>query len=72
MAMCAVPDVVFTVAEVADRLKVDADTVRRLFLKEAGVIVIRFPRKGRRVYRTIRIPEPVLQRVITRLTTIPD
>ncbi len=65
-----VTDCVFTVAEVAERLKVNEDTVRRLFLHEPGVIVICFPRKGRRVYRTVRIPETVLQRVITRLTTV--
>lgn len=58
---------IFTVAEVAERLQVKDDTVRRLFLHEAGVIVICFPRRGRRVYRTIRIPESVLVRVLDRL-----
>lgn len=71
MAMSAVPETVFTVAEVAERLKVNEDTVRRMFLNEPGVIVICFPRKGRRVYRTVRIPEHVLQRVITRLSITP-
>lgn len=56
-----------TVAEVAERLKVKPDTVRRLFMNEPGVIVIRFPRKGKRVYRTLRIPGSVYQRVVTRL-----
>lgn len=70
MSAGAVPETVFTISEVADRLKVDKDTVRRLFLHEPGVIVICFPRKGRRVYRTVRIPENVLKRVITRLTMI--
>jgi hypothetical protein len=64
----SVPEVVFTVAEVAERLKVNDETVRRLFLHEPGVIVISFPRKGRRVYRTVRIPEDVLQRVLARVT----
>lgn len=50
------------------RLKVNEETVRRLFLHEPGVIVISFPRKGRRVYRTVRIPEDVLQRVIARVS----
>jgi len=59
---------IFTVADVAERLQVDADTVRRLFLREPGVIVICFPRKGKRVYRTVRIPESILERVIGRLT----
>jgi hypothetical protein len=64
----SVPEVVFTVAEVAERLKVNEETVRRLFLHEPGVIVISFPRKGRRVYRTVRIPEDVLQRVLARVS----
>ena len=57
-----------TVTEVAERLKVKPDTVRRLFMNEPGVIVIGFPRKGKRVYRTLRIPASVYQRVVTRLT----
>lgn len=57
-----------TIAEVAERLKVNEATVRRLFLGEPGVLVIAFPRKGRRTYRTLRIPEPVFGRVVTRLT----
>ena len=56
-----------TVAEVAERLKIKPDTVRRLFINEPGVIAIRFPRKGKRLYRTLRIPASVSQRVVTRL-----
>ena len=63
-------EVYFTVTEVAERLKINEDTVRRLFLHEPGVLVICFPRRGRRVYRTLRIPETVLQRVVTRLTRV--
>jgi hypothetical protein len=59
-----------TIVEVAERLKVNEDTVRRLFLNEPGVIVICFPRKGKRVYRTLRIPESVFQRVLTRLMKV--
>lgn len=62
---------IFTVADVAERLHVKEDTVRRLFLREPGVIVICFPRRGRRIYRTVRIPESVLGRVLARLTTQP-
>lgn len=57
-----------TVSEVAERLKVNEDTVRRIFMSEPGVIVIYRPRKGRRQYRTLRIPEPVFRRVMTRFT----
>ena len=59
-----------TVAEVAERLKLNEETVRRLFLNEPGVVVICFPRRGRRVYRTLRIPEKVFQRVLTRFTRV--
>ena len=59
-----------TVAEVAERLKVNEETVRRLFLNEPGVIVICLPRKGVRVYRTLRIPESVYARVVTRFTKV--
>jgi len=59
-----------TVVEVSERLKVNDETVRRLFLNEPGVLVICFPRRGRRVYRTLRIPESVFQRVLTRFTKV--
>ena len=57
-------DVFLTVADVAGRLKVNEETVRRLFLNEPGVVVLCFPKRGRRVYRTLRIPETVFRRVI--------
>lgn len=59
-----------TLADAAERLKVNEDTIRRLFLNEPGVVVICFPRKGKRVYRTVRIPEAVCQRVVTRLSSV--
>lgn len=59
-----------TVVEVAERLKINDETVRRLFLNEPGVVIICFPRKGKRVYRTVRIPEAVFQRVVTRLSRV--
>ncbi len=59
-------DVFLTVRDVAERLKVNEETVRRLFANEPGVIVICFPRRGRRVYRTLRIPEAVFRRVVER------
>ena len=60
----------YTLAEVADRLKVNEDTVRRLFSHEPGVVVICFPMKGKRVYRTLRVPDSVFRRVLSRLTRI--
>ena len=59
-----------TLADAAERLKVNEDTIHRLFLNEPGVVVICFPRKGKRVYRTVRIPEAVFQRVVTRLSKV--
>ena len=59
-----------TLSDVSTRLKVNEDTVRRLFINEPGVVIICFPRKGKRVYRTLRIPEHVFQRVLTRLTRV--
>jgi hypothetical protein len=58
----------FTVTDVAERLKLNEETVRRIFMNEPGVIVIYRPRKGRRQYRTLRIPEHVFQRVVVRFT----
>jgi hypothetical protein len=55
-----------TISEIAERLAVNSDTARRLFMNEPGVIVIAEPRKGRRQYRTLRIPERVFDRVIRR------
>lgn len=60
----------FTVAEVAERLKANEETARRLFLNEPGVIVICCSRRGVRVYRTLRIPESVYARVLTRFIKV--
>jgi hypothetical protein len=53
-----------------DTLKLKPDTVRRLFSTEPGVIVISAPKKGRRVYRTLRIPVSVYERVLTRMAHV--
>ena len=66
----AIGEILLTLSEVAERLKVNEDTVRRLFVNEPGVVVICFPRKGKRVYRTLRIPDSVFRRVLTRLTKV--
>ena len=60
----------FTVDQLAERWSLSDDFVRRLFLHEPGVIVFYHHRPGRRVYRTLRIPESVAQRVHTRLRKI--
>lgn len=66
----AVQETFLTVVEVAEQLKINEDTVRRLFANEPGVVVICFPRKGRRVYRTLRIPQNVFKRVVERCTKL--
>ena len=57
-----------TASEVAGWLTVNEDTVRWIVMNEPGVIVIYRPRKGRRQYRTLRIPEHIFRRVVTQLT----
>ena len=45
------------------------DTMRRLFEREPGVLVIEHTKgNGRRRYRTLRIPESVALRVHRRMT----
>ena len=45
-----------------------ADSIRRLFEHEAGVLVIERTRSRRRRYRTLRIPESVAVRVHRKLS----
>jgi hypothetical protein len=60
--------------EIADRLAISVDKVRRMFQDEPGVVKIGEPsrRLGRalkRRYYTLRIPASVAARVIARMTT---
>jgi hypothetical protein len=58
----------FTATEVAGLWKFDVETIRRLFDDEPGVVVLQAPaKKGKRPYKTIRIPQTVLDRVHRRL-----
>lgn len=58
----------YTPAEVADLWRLNVETIRRLFQNEPGVMVLQGPvRKGKRPYKTIRIPYRVLERVRARL-----
>lgn len=62
----------YTPKEIAEHLKLSTDKVIRLFEKEPGVMVIE--NRGtpwKRRYRTLRIPESVLERVQQRLSN-PD
>lgn len=56
-----------SVEALAELWGMSEDFVRRLFLKEPGVVVFYGQRPGRRVYRTLRIPESVALRVHRRM-----
>jgi hypothetical protein len=59
----------YSAQEVAELWGLSTDYVRRLFENEPGVLVLEAPRAyGRqRRYRTLRIPESVVERVHRRL-----
>ena len=55
-------------SEVAGLWRLSVEKIRQMFLDEPGVIVIQCPvKKGKRPYKTIRIPQSVLERVHRRL-----
>lgn len=58
----------YSVEELAGTWGMSIDFVRRLFLREPGVVVFWRQQPGRRVYRTLRIPESVADRVHRRMT----
>ena len=60
----------YAVVEIAQLWNLSADKVRELFQNEPGVLVIgeRSPRRKRR-YVTLRIPQSVLERVHSRLSS---
>ena len=60
----------FTVKELAAMWQMSEDFVRRVFRREAGVIVFHAGRAGKRIYRTLRIPKSVAERVHARMTII--
>ena len=61
----------YTPAEIAEIWNLSADTVRKLFENEPGVLVLGDAKRRRqRRYRTLRIPEDVLERVHKRLTRV--
>ena len=62
----------YLVAELAELWSVSSDTIRRLFRREPGVVVIsRADHTGKRCrsrYESLRIPESVVRRVHLRLS----
>jgi hypothetical protein len=59
---------VYTVEEVAEKLRKSPDWVRREFRHYAGVICSGKPKPGKRPYTTVVIPESVLRRWIREHT----
>jgi hypothetical protein len=57
----------YSVEELCELWAMSDDFVRRLFLREPGVVIFYHHRPGRRVYRTLRVPESVAMRVHRRL-----
>ena len=58
----------YTPGEVAELWQFNVETIRQLFQNEPGVVVLQSPiKKGKRPYKTIRIPHSVLERVHKRL-----
>lgn len=57
----------YSIEELSELWKMSDDFVRRLFLREPGVVIFYNQRPGRRVYRTLRIPESVAMRVYRRM-----
>jgi hypothetical protein len=56
----------YTVDELAQEWNLSADFIRRAFGGEPGVVIFSQHRPGRRLYRTIRIPAAVAERVYRR------
>jgi hypothetical protein len=58
----------YSPSEVAELWQFNVETIRQLFQDERGVVVLQAPvKKGKRTYKTIRIPHSVLERVHKRL-----
>jgi AraC-like DNA-binding protein len=60
-------DELYTVAEIAAKLKISADKVTRMFEDEPGVIDLGAPElMHKRRYRLLRIPGSVLNRILQK------
>lgn len=62
----------YSPAEIAELWSISVDSVRKLFESEPGVLVLgnAVPRRGKRSYTTLRIPQHVAERVHRRLTKV--
>jgi len=58
----------YSAAELAAVWNLNVETIRRIFQDEPGIVVLQSPvKRGKRPYKTIRIPQSVLERVHKRL-----
>ena len=57
----------YSIEQLVELWGMSEDFIRGVFRKEPGVVVFCNPQKGKRVYRTLRIPESVAVRVHRRL-----
>jgi hypothetical protein len=62
----------FSPAQIAELWSLSPDKVRRMFQNEPGVLVIKNANRKyrKRDYRTLRIPQRVVERVHRRLTKV--
>ena len=58
----------FTVAELATKWNLSEDVIRKEFENEPGVLKLARARKGKRAYKTLRIPAEVAERVRRRMS----
>ena len=54
----------YTVQEVAAHIRWSVKTVAKRFEREPGVLILSQKKPGKQRYRIMRIPEPVLRRVM--------
>jgi hypothetical protein len=57
----------YSVQELAASWNVSPCTIRRLFVSEPGVLNLGRPSRRKRIYRPLRIPQSVAERVYRRL-----
>ena len=56
----------YTTKELAEEWNLSDDYIRKVFADEPDVVLFMKPRRGRRTYRTLRIPAAVAERVYRR------
>ena len=59
----------WTPQEIATLWKVHVNTVVRIFRDEPGVLALATPRRGKRAYVTLRVPQAVFERIARERTT---